>query len=90
MLAYARITLRIAEEEFWSLTPAKFRAYQKEERANGKLQDYRFGILQATLRAVNGDKKAKVWDMFPQHKEEEKNKTSFADNFRKLIKAKGR
>lgn len=33
-------------------------------------EDYRTGVLTAVIRGVVGDKRAKVFDYFPQHEEQ--------------------
>ena len=48
----------------------------KVKSAEIKKADFRSGIIQATIRAALGDKKASAFDAFPEHKSKPKVQTA--------------
>lgn len=71
MWAVGRYDLGLSECEFWRLTWAQFIALRERRDEAIKREDERCGILSMVVRRVAGDKKAKVWDLFPRWKPEQ-------------------
>lgn len=57
----------ISHEQFWRLTPGKVSALVQARKERIKREDYRAGIITATIRAALGSKNAKVFDDFPEY-----------------------
>ena len=64
MLAIAQIDLGLSEDEFWDLTPAKFRALQLRRRDVMQREDYRFGTITYLIKSIFGVKNAHPLDDF--------------------------
>lgn len=60
--------LGLSDREFFKLTPARLAALVDAYREKTKLEDYRADVIVTVMRKVVGDKKAEMWDFFPQHK----------------------
>lgn len=63
-----RVECGVAEEEFWKMTPAKISALISARKAQIKREDYRAGIITATIRSALGAKNVDVFDDFPEYK----------------------
>jgi len=85
--ANARIALGLSEQEFWRLTPAKLTAMVDVVNDLTKLEDYRADVIVTVIRRIVGDKKAQMWDFFPQHKTKREPKVVTADEVRANMKA---
>jgi hypothetical protein len=55
--------------EFWRLTPAQFFRMCELAGERIKREDRRTGMLLTVIRRILGDKKAELWDFFPEHKD---------------------
>lgn len=62
----------IPEAVFWTMTPAKVNAVAQARKERTKREDYRAGIITATVRAALGAKNVDVFDDFPEHKTKRK------------------
>jgi hypothetical protein len=62
----------ISESTFWTMTPAKVSAVVQARKERTKREDYRAGIVTATIRAALGVKNPDVFDDFPEHKAKRK------------------
>lgn len=67
-MAFAQIELGLTTDQFWRLTPARFWALRTAKTEQIKREDYRAGIVTATIRRALGSKTAEPFDDFPQHK----------------------
>jgi hypothetical protein len=82
----------MTEKEFWALTPAKFFAMVDCVNNRTEREDYRTAIVTFTVRALAGDKRARLFDEFPEHQkklQKHSRRTSAAavrDNMRAFIK----
>lgn len=54
--------------ELWRLTPAQFDAMETCRELTVKREDRRTGLLTCVIRRIMGDKRADVFDLFPEHK----------------------
>ncbi len=73
---FAVTRLRLSVDEFWRLTPAQFYKAVELHEMGTKLEDRRFGLLMAVVRRLMGDKRADVWDLFPEHKDSQPRRAS--------------
>lgn len=75
-MAWMRVECGVGEEEFWKMTPAKISALIDARKAQIKREDYRAGIITATIRAALGAKNVDVFDDFPEYKVKKKKANS--------------
>lgn len=69
-MAYLCVECGLTEKEFWALTPGKLSAIVQARKDRTKREDYRAGIITATVRAALGAKHVDVFDDFPEYKTE--------------------
>lgn len=81
--------------EFWRTTPAQFFAMMESKGVEIKRLDRSFAVLTTVVRQVAGDKKAKLWDFWPEHEDQEQkkarqviNSNEAYQNFKALIEFK--
>ena len=75
-MAWMRVECGIREREFWGLTPAKVSAIVTARKEQMKREDYRAGIITATIRAALGGKNVDCFDDFPEWKQVKTKRTS--------------
>lgn len=75
-MAWFWVECGIGEEEFWELTPAKVSALVSARKEKIKREDYRAGIVTATIRAALGAKNLDCFDDFPEWKQQKPKKSS--------------
>ncbi|CAB4220358.1 hypothetical protein UFOVP1625_17 [uncultured Caudovirales phage] len=67
-MAWLWVECGIAESVFWKMTPAKVSAVVTARKERIKREDYRAGIITATIRSALGAKNVDVFDDFPEYK----------------------
>lgn len=69
------------------MTPARLTALVDAANERDKKDDYRADVIVTTMRKLIGDKKAEMWDFFPQHKTSKKRVGVSASEYRASLKA---
>lgn len=75
-MAWLRVECAVTEAEFWDSTPAKVSALVSARKDQMRREDYRSGIVTATIRAALGGKNIDCFDDFPEWKQAKPKKTS--------------
>ena len=75
-MCWLRVECGVSEREFWRMSPAKISALVTARKAQIKREDYRAGIVTATIRAALGSKNVDCFDDFPEWKQAKPKKSS--------------
>lgn len=82
-------------DDFWRSTPALFFAMMEQKGKAIKRHDRAFAVLTTVVRQIAGDKKAGLWDYWPEHENKEEKKarqvvssSEAYQNFKALVEFK--
>lgn len=92
--AFCRLELQLSEAEFWRSPYSRLAALIQVWRARLERDDFRAGVLIATVEGLAGAEAPDVWKYFPQHKPKAKEAAAASthaerirQNFQRLIAA---